>query len=319
MTDRRRSSRTIVVKLIFPLFPLLCAPLGLLACKEDPPKLTATTPPEPTAYSATPASASASASTPPPSTVSEVYPLSEQQIAKIVNPKNEPEYTGPTGGVEGVIHVTGDKPLMRTLQGVPKECAKAQDVYGPTYRAGAKGELADTLVGVIEYEGFVRPSRADKVVTIHDCVLDPRVIDLSLGQRLMVGSDDETNYMPQTAAKSYVGRLTIKGMSPVPVFFTVPAAYAMSWILGDPPATGYPTATVFVIPNALHTVTGLDGKFRITGIPVGKAKLTASHLDMKEASQDIDVKAGEVTKVDLTLTYKATAAPSVSVKPNPIK
>jgi hypothetical protein len=320
MTDHRAPNRTYSVRTRPPIavVAVVVGASGFFACKESPPKLTEKTPVEPSAYVA---SASASMTNPPaPATsASDAFPLTADQIRQIVNPKDAPAYDGPTGVVEGTVHVTGDKPLVRTLAGVPKGCENAQAIHGPTYRAGPKGELADALVGVIGYSGYLAPSHDDKVVTIRDCALEPTVIDLSLGQRLMIGNVDTQMYMPQTAAKQYVGRLAMKDQSPVPVFFTAPGAYAMSWILGDPPAGGYPIATVFVIPNALHMVTGLDGSFRIAGIPVGKARVTASHLDMPESQTEVEIKAGEVTKVDLTMTFKAVVKPAASEKPNPIK
>ena len=275
------------------------AAVCLASCKDTPPQLTGTTPTEPTAYSA---SALPAPSSPPMDKhADDAFPLSDDQIRAIVNPSNAPEYIGPTGVIEGTVHVTGDKPLLRNLSVLPDGCERAQKVLGPIYRAGPKGELADALVGVIGVQGFVRPSREDKVVIIRDCVIEPTVIDLSLGQRLMVGSADDAPYMPQTPTKQYVKRIALKGQSPVPLFFTQPAAYAMSWIVGQAPEPGAATVTVFVIPSALHAVTSLDGTYRITGVPVGKAHVTASHLGMPESGQDVDIEAGMVTKVDLRL------------------
>lgn len=333
MTDFGRSSRTCSVKVqscaraarryvIAPLLPLAVAWLGVLACKDNPPDLTLPTPKEPEVYSASASPSASTTATVATAAPDDVFPMSDEAISALVNPKNSPEYTGPTGGVEGTLHVVGDKPVMRALEGVVKGCENAQKVHGPTYRAGPKGELADALVAVIGYKGFVRPTRDDKVVTIRNCAIEPTAIDINLGQRLMIANADDQVYMPQTAAKSYVGRLVVKDQSPVPVFFTAPAAYLLAWIMGTSPASGYPTAIVYVLPSALHTTTSLDGKFRITGIPVGKARVTASHLDMKEEGVDFDVKAGEVTKIDLTLTYKAPStkpSASTTVKPSPIK
>ena len=89
---------------------------------------------------------------------------------------------------------------------------------------------------------------------------------------------------------------------------------------GALPGADVPTATVFVIPNALHTVTGGDGKYRITGIPVGKAHISASHLGMDEVGKDVTIEAGKELTVDLVLTYKnptgAAPKPSVSAAPS---
>lgn len=292
---------------------------ALSGCKESPPKLEGPPITAASGESSQPKPAPHVPSGTPPE--QDKFPLSDEQIQAVVNPGKATEYAGPTGVIEGVVHVKGDPPAMREFVPLPKECANAPKVHAPMYRAGPKGELADTLVAVIGYSGFVRPNRQDKLVTIRDCSIAPTVIDLNLGQRLMVGNDDGTPYMPQLADKAPVRRLALPHMSPVPIFITSPGAYGLTWLAGALPGSDVPSATVFVLPNALHMVTGLDGTFRITGVPVGKARVTASHLGMGEAFRDVEVKGGAETKVELTLTYKAPAAappapkPSTSAKP----
>lgn len=282
----------------------------LVSCKEGPPKLEG--PATPTSASAVPSaepSAMPAVSTELPG---EKFPLNDKQIAQMVNPHNATEYTGPTGVVEGTITVKGDPPAMKSFMTLPKECeASAKAIYAPVYRAGPKGELADALVGVIGVSGFVRPSREDKVVTIKNCAIEPTVIDLNFGQRLMIGNTDKMPYMPQIPEKMLVRRLALQGQSPVPLLFTQLGAISMTWLAGAMPGTEVPSVTIFVIPNALHTVTNLDGKFRITGIPVGRARISASHLGMDETIKDVMIEAGKELKVDLVMTYKdPTAAPA---------
>jgi hypothetical protein len=294
---------------------VVLAATSFVACKEGPPELKGG--PTPTA-SSVPVQKDESASQIPkenvvkPEPPPEKFPMSDLELAKILNPSNATEYVGPTGVVEGTITVKGDPPAIRTFETLPKECEGAKAIHAPAYRAGPKGELADTLIGVRTWSGYVRPSKDDKVITIKNCSIEPTVIDLSLGQRLMIGNADTMPYMPQTAVKATVRRLALKNMSPVPILLMNPAAYGLTWLAGALPGADVPTVTVFVIPNALHTVTGTDGKFRITGIPVGKAHISASHLGMPEASKDVVIEAGKELKVDLTLNYKNSASPAPS-------
>jgi len=303
-----RSFRVSRLALIF--FATTIPVWASVACKDS-------TPPD-LGKGPVPQGPSISASAAPTPTVpdppSDVYPLSDDDIQRVVNPSGATEYTGPTAVIEGVIKVKGDPPPPdHVFKDVPPECAESSKVHGVAYRKGENGELADVLVAVIGYSGYVRPSKADKTITIRNCSIDPPVIDLSLGQRLFVANEDSTPYTPQVATKMIVTRLSIKGNSPPPLMLTRPAAYAMSWLVGAlPGAADVPTATVFVLPNALHTVTGKDGKFRISGIPIGKARLSASHIHMPEASKDVELKAGEVLKVELTMTYSKKAAPAGS-------
>lgn len=297
----------------------------LVSCKEAPPTLKGGPSPTP---SAAPSEDESAGMSKPPMPIDgaiatempgEKFPLTDAQIAKMVNPTNATEYTGPTGIIEGTITVKGDPPAMKSFMALPKECeASAKAIYAPTYRAGPKNELADALVAVIGVSGYVRPSREDKVVTIKDCAIEPTVIDLNFGQRLMVGNEDATPYMPQIPVKMIVRRLALKGMSPVPLLLTQTGVIGMTWLAGAMPGTDVPTATVFVLPSALHTVTKLDGKFRITGVPVGKARVSAAHIGMDEVIKDVTVEAGKEHKVDLVMTYRnvAAPAPSASTKPS---
>lgn len=291
---------------------------SVVSCKEGPPKL------EGPAVSITALPSEPEVVQPMKPNVTagpekEAFPLSDEAIQAIVNPGKATEYTGPTGAVEGTIVVKGDPPIDRTFQKLPTGCEDAPRIHAPIYRAGPKGELADTLVAAIGYHGFVRPSREDKTINIKGCSIEPAVIDISLGQRLLVGNLDKMPYMPQLPGKAPVRRLALPGMSPVPMFLTQPGAYGMTWLAGALPGSDVPTVMVFVLPNAIHQVTNLDGKFRLTGIPVGKARITASHFGMDEAFKDIEVTAGSETKLELTLTYKrpAEAAPSTSASTKP--
>jgi hypothetical protein len=84
-------------------------------------------------------------------------------------------------------------------------------------------------------------------------------------------------------------------------------------------------ADVFVLRYATHAVTELDGHFRISGIPVGKVKVSAylplldaqlhpeAGIPQPSVDRDIEIKDGETTQVDFVVPYKAPkAAPKVA-------
>ena len=76
-------------------------------------------------------------------------------------------------------------------------------------------------------------------------------------------------------------------------------------------------ADVFVLRYATHAVTELDGHFRISGIPVGKVKVSAylpllttvlhpeAGIPQPSVDRDIEIKDGETTQVDFVVPYKA--------------
>jgi len=273
------------------------------------------------------ASTSASTSTMPlvvastsaaPVATSEPIPISDDEIQAIINPSKATEYAGPTGAIEGTVTVKGDKPAVHVFtHKMPKGCETAPEAYGPAYIAGEHGELSEALVAVIGVAGYVRPSREDKKVVIKDCAMIPRVFDANVGQRILVVNEDRAVYAPRMPGKKYVQRLAIAGQSPVPLFPLAPGAFAIEWLVGTLSGADIPAATMYVLPSALHQVTATDGKFRIGGVPAGKAWVSISHLDMPEFKKEVVVKAGEVVKIDAVLTYSsAKAATSASAAPS---
>jgi len=71
-------------------------------------------------------------------------------------------------------------------------------------------------------------------------------------------------------------------------------------------------ADIFVLKYATHAVTGLDGRFRIEGIPVGTMSVSAflPIIDATETRQ-VTVEADKPATVEFTLEYKRPA-PSAS-------
>jgi hypothetical protein len=280
----------------------------------------------PSAASASSASPPPVAPSPPPS--SEPQPLTDDEVTAIVNPSHMTEYAGPTAAIEGSVRVTGDPAEVHFFHAkLPSNCTSALTAYGPDYVAGPHGELRGALVAVLGVSGFVRPRREDKQARIHDCVFQPQIIDLDVGARLLVSNDDRDVYAPQLPGRRFVERLAIKGQSPVVLMPTKPGAFAIDWIVGMLPGSDVPRALLYVLPSALHMVTAADGKFRIDGVPVGKAHLSVSYAGMPEFTKDLVLKAGEVAHVDATLHYAATkpsasasasAAPSTSAPAIPL-
>src|SRR4051812_15575904 len=96
--------------------------LGLVACGRKP---------EQAALAAASASASVSAFR-PAAPVASGLPGVPELVSKVVNPKNEPAYSGPTGAVSGVVTATGDLPPVATahLAKIKGACPEAREAYG---------------------------------------------------------------------------------------------------------------------------------------------------------------------------------------------
>src|SRR5689334_6261693 len=118
---------------------------GVLGCKSGS---------EPTAGQ--PASSAAPTASAHPSSTGVVsgVPLPDDQVAKVVNPKGEPPYKGPTGTLKGVVHISGDPALPMDFT-FASGCGEAAATYGKLFRTGQDNTLADALVAVTGYKGYV--------------------------------------------------------------------------------------------------------------------------------------------------------------------
>jgi hypothetical protein len=150
-------------------------------------------------------------------------------------------------------------------------CPRAHELHRKLYRQGVNRTLADVLVAVTEYKGYL-PPRGDAVrVEMKGCAFDGRILAMTFGQHFDVFNLDAQAYMPRlVGTATYALRVAMPGGAPVPIFVPQPGQY----MLVDQ-TREYIRADVFVLSYPTFDITGLDGQFDIGGIPVGDVKVTA--------------------------------------------
>jgi hypothetical protein len=255
--------------------------------------------------SETAASASASSSAAP--SLSAVAPVAEglartpAEIEKVVNPKREPAYAGPTGTVSGSVVIAGDQaPPMASVKEIPADCLAAREAYRDLFREGMLRSAADVFVAVTGYSGYV-PARQDtRLVKAKGCAFETRTVGLTFGQALEVVSKDARPYVPELlGARTTAQMVATPGGSPVKLYPTETGRY----VLVDSMRI-FAKADVLVVAYSTFDVTGMDGKFEIKGVPVGKAKLDALLPGaMLSTHEEITVEAGKTVNVDLELAF----------------
>ncbi len=217
-------------------------------------------------------------------------------------PSPEP-YKGPSGTLQGTIKITGDEPPATSHQ-YPKECGPAVATYGKLFRVGQEGQLADALVAVTRYEGFVPPKEEAIKVTIKDCAYSTRTIAMTEGQHIEVTNlDPLTSYIPHLdGARSAATMVAVPRGKPVNVRSRGPGRYWLRDQMGRP----FMFADVFHFKYATTDVTGLDGKYEISGIPVGKVQVSVMlpAANLLTLNKETEIKEGDNT-LDLTLEFDA--------------
>lgn len=289
--------------------------------KDDGPK------PAPSA----PQAEASAATTAAPSPASTYYDAAK--VNEIINPSKLPPYQGPTGSVEGTIVVRGAPPPATTGKRADfSKCPEAAAVYGSAFRVGAAvGEgrtLADAIVAVTGYEGFV-PAKSDHVETSFDaCAYDRRTVLLTFGQRLDVYNRSKKQIVTPDIDGQPVLALRIAAphsVSPVHLFPPNPGRFHLI----DRGVLGYVDVDVYVLMHPLHATTSIEGTYRIDGIPAGKATVNVAHPAFGgDAAKEVAVAANVVTRVDLVLSYGEDAgakgdagakSDAGKIKPDPLR
>ncbi len=302
------------------LLPAILLVVGAgCGCKADPSKSEA----------AGQGSAAPTGSVPLPAPVASGLPGDLSKVSQVVNPKAEKAYSGPTATVRGTITVTGDAApaLPKVIEKISAECLAARDVYGKPFREGEGRGLADALVAVTGYQGYVPDPEPVVKLDVKDCNWGPRTIALTFGQRIDALSRDSRSYVPELLGSGMKSQLVAtpfsKGTSSL--YPPAPGRYVL---IDD--LRLFMTAEVLVLKYATHDVTGLDGKYEIKNIPPGKVTVSAFHpMIGATAQKEVELKAGDALTVDLSLGFaaqkyleelereekSASAAASASAKP----
>jgi len=256
--------------------------------------------------------------------VSTAIPVPVSKIESAINPNHLAPYAGPRGTVEGVIRVTGDAPPKRNLT-IPFDCGEAYATYGKVFREGNDRTLADAMVAVTGYEGFIPAAGDAYPISIHGCAYDRRTLVLTYGQRIEVTNrDPKQSFLPQLEGSHSPAQIVaIPKGDAVKLYPLEVGHYALKEGMK---ASGWMYADVFVLRYSTHAVTGLDGRYRIAGIPAGKVKVSVylpsidaemhpdTGVQASSIEKEVEIKDGETTQLDIDFPYKVPKAPP---KPKP--
>jgi hypothetical protein len=251
-------------------------------------------------------------------------PLPAASVEAVLNPDKLHPYTGPTGGVEGTIDVTGpEAPDVPDID--VHACPAALDTYGKLFRAGTPANdgarpLADAIVGVTGFTGFfiADTSPAVHVTITPSCAYPTTTIAMTFGQRLEIDNSSKIVFAP---ALDGVPRVAVMiappGLNGEPVKVYPPHT---GWFRLSDQIQPFVRENVYVLRQPLHAVSDTRGHYRIDGVPVGKLKVSALlPATNSEAAKDVDVRPNVIERVDLTLKYEPRdAGPAAPPSARPI-
>jgi hypothetical protein len=251
------------------------------------------------------------------------FPVPKASVDYVLNPQSLPPYDGPTGSVEGTIYVRGPEPPNVTVN--IGRCPAALDTYGKQFREGpalpnGSRPLADAAVVVVGYTGSYVPEREEaKRVTIGaNCAYPTRTITMTYGQRLEVTNETKMLFGPMIDQGPNLAVMVAPPQGngdPVRLYPDKAGYFTISDRL-----VPFVHEDLYVFRHPLHTVSDLSGHYRIDGLPVGALKVGVYHPGVEaEAEAPIDVIAGLVKQVDLTITYKPKPVKRIDPKHPPVR
>jgi hypothetical protein len=232
-------------------------------------------------------------------------PIDAGVVIGSVDPAGAAPYDGPSATVLGTVIMTGDPPprLEQVLAKIPMECQAAVPVYGSLFREGKGRVVADVMVAVTGYKGYVPAREPAHRVKVDHCAWDARTVAVTFGQRIEIINESKRTFIPKLLGSPQQAMLvSVPHGDPVSVYALHPGRYRLT-------DAGFPfmQAEVFVVKYATHDVTDLAGRYSIGGVPPGEVTVTA-FLPATGAQVSTTVKLLPNTsrRVDFTLKFDAS-------------
>lgn len=241
-----------------------------------------------------------------PAPIASSLPIDPKIVSAAVNSKGDPPYNGPTGTVSGIITVSGDPApdMPEVLAQIPSDCPAAKDTYGKLFREGPGRALADVVVGVTDYPAYVPEDQPAQFADASGCAWSSRTYVLTFGQSLDVRSRDSRPYVPDLMGARLKAQLVaLPRGDAIHLYPEQPGRYQLTDSMRL-----FMLAEVLVVKFPTHAVTGLDGRFVIPHVPVGKVKVSALlPATMAQTEKEVEVHSGELVELPLVLSFDRKA------------
>ena len=199
------------------------------------------------------------------------------------------------GTIEAEVKYNGAAQVEKLKINKDTEKCGTEAVIEKIVVGGNKG-LANAVVSVPGAKGA---SKAKAVIDQHGCKFNPHVVVMQPGELEVKNSDDilhnihtysTANPSINKAQPKFKKTMTEKLEKPE---FVKVTCDVHSWMLG----------WVAVVPG-LAAATDANGVAKIENVPAGKQKIEVWHETLGKQEKEVDVKAGQVTKVSFEMKGK---------------
>lgn len=214
------------------------------------------------------------------------------------------------GEITGTITLKGTPPKEKDITPLKDDptCGKLHTEMPTThfYVVDSKGELADVVVSLQGISGkSTGASAAPAELDQKGCEYTPQILAVQTGQKIVVKNSDPVLHNIHDLPNPDSGNPE-KNMAQMPngpdLTFTFDKPEDFLKFKCD--VHPWMFAWVSIFDHPYFAVSAKDGTFKIANVPAGKYTLKAAHRKAGVVTQEIEVKDGAPTKVDLTLEAK---------------
>lgn len=200
---------------------------------------------------------------------------------------------GPTGSIKGTVTIVGEVPEMPLLRRGSDPVCDNGEMRAETILVGDGGALANVLVRIKPGTVAAWTPSEPVVVDQTDCMYRPRVQGGVRGQRVEIRNGDKTTH------NVHARHLPLGRRQAVDTIMNraQPAGVSMSFELGDEPVAklkcdyhGWMQGYIVVSDHPYFGVSGPDGSFALTDVPVGEHEVEIWHefYGMKSATVSVE-------------------------------
>ena len=245
-------------------------------------------------------------SVPSPTADAAPSPSADARALKLTNPNHLPAYAGPVGSIRGRVVTRGPAASAVTVD--THSCPKAAPHYARAFREGATDgsgnrPLADAVVVVTGYSGFYVPeTRKDVRLAFRDCDFETHTVTVTFGQQLSIVNQTDVPFAPRLLPSPPSVLLIAPPQERGDAVHLAPERPGYFRLVDQLGKLKYLELGVYVLLHPLHTVSALDGAFRIDGVPAQKVTLGGRLASgNRTGTREVDVPPGGTIEVELLL------------------
>ncbi|MEZ4409872.1 MAG: carboxypeptidase-like regulatory domain-containing protein [Polyangiales bacterium] len=212
--------------------------------------------------------------------------------------------SGPTGSVEGVVRLTGPVPQPTPLNADvetmnrPGCRAAAYEYYARPFGVTEPGPLPEAIVTVDARAPGRPPPPRNRYANFHDCTIEPRILAMSLNDRLILHAETNQHHLPKVDGMgATIAQLLNRGEDQEP-HVVRPGRY----ILHSVNFPNWMQTPLVVTPNWFYDQTNREGRFRVDHLPPGTYTMHAWFPGARAVDATVTITANGVAHQDFALT-----------------